>query len=291
MIRATRRLSACLLVAAGMLGGPVFAQGAGPAEIPAETYRGDQYVDSTGCVFIRAAIGGATRWLPRVGRDRLPVCGARPSVAALTASPAGLSHAAELRPAATERPETHPVAEMPSACGTSALSARYVPGCASDGTVTLTSASNPSAIPGSGPATSAVTRPRRVGEQTVVRLVPPPDAVRIGSTLPSPNRSVGAGGTAEPAARGCAPDCDVPHTALATPLPVAVIERPRAVVVPAARTTFDVGTPPRGYRPAFEDGRLNPLRGPRTLQGDYQTRAIWTNETPRRLRGVIYTSR
>ncbi|MGB3406406.1 MAG: hypothetical protein WBA67_02840, partial [Jannaschia sp.] len=65
----------------------------------------------------------------------------------------------------------------------------------------------------------------------------------------------------------------------------------RVVVVPAARSTFDVTHPPEGYRAAWDDGRLNPLRGPRTLEGDYQSQGVWTNETPRRLRPAIRVAR
>ena len=70
-----------------------------------------------------------------------------------------------------------------------------------------------------------------------------------------------------------------------------VTARGGRILVPAARTTFDVRTPPPGYRRAFEDGRDNPLRGPRTLQGDYQTDGIWTRDVPRELRPIIRVRR
>ncbi|SEK24553.1 SPOR domain-containing protein [Pacificibacter marinus] len=37
---------------------------------------------------------------------------------------------------------------------------------------------------------------------------------------------------------------------------------------------------PKGYTRTFDDGRLNPNRGPRTLTGDYQQAQIWTNTVP-----------
>ena len=61
----------------------------------------------------------------------------------------------------------------------------------------------------------------------------------------------------------------------------------RYIVVPQASTTFHYGGVPHGFESVWKDGRLNPLRGPQTLQGDYQSEAVWTNETPRRLRRII----
>ncbi|MBU2935914.1 MULTISPECIES: SPOR domain-containing protein [Pacificibacter] len=37
---------------------------------------------------------------------------------------------------------------------------------------------------------------------------------------------------------------------------------------------------PTGYHRAFDDGRLNPNRGPRTLAGDLQQAQVWTNTVP-----------
>ncbi|MEM9795472.1 MAG: hypothetical protein AAF919_03225 [Pseudomonadota bacterium] len=51
-----------------------------------------------------------------------------------------------------------------------------------------------------------------------------------------------------------------------------------------ARPTRVIGQVPRGYRIAWRDGRLNPQRGPRSLQGNAQMRLIWTDTVPRRLR-------
>jgi len=44
------------------------------------------------------------------------------------------------------------------------------------------------------------------------------------------------------------------------------------------------GGPPRGYAYAFEDGRLNPHRGPGTAAGAARMKRIWTDTVPRRVR-------
>jgi hypothetical protein len=52
---------------------------------------------------------------------------------------------------------------------------------------------------------------------------------------------------------------------------------------PLARPVATLPAIPRGYARAFEDGRLNPLRGPRTVCGDAQmARLMNTGRVPMR---------
>ena len=62
-----------------VLVGPSAAELAVPAELPPEDYAGQQYVDSKGCLFLRAGPKGNENWVPRVTRDGVPLCDNPPS--------------------------------------------------------------------------------------------------------------------------------------------------------------------------------------------------------------------
>lgn len=59
--------------------GQAWAAGPAPAEPPPEDFTARQYIDSTGCVFLRDDAG---RWAPRVARDGSQLCGYPPSLSA-----------------------------------------------------------------------------------------------------------------------------------------------------------------------------------------------------------------
>lgn len=50
-----------------------------PAELPPADYAGQQYVDSKGCMFVRAGTAGKVLWVPRVSREGVPLCDNPPS--------------------------------------------------------------------------------------------------------------------------------------------------------------------------------------------------------------------
>jgi len=53
-----------------------------PAELPPSSFSGGQFVDSRGCVFIRAGFDGTVQWAPRVTRDGRQICGLQPTFGA-----------------------------------------------------------------------------------------------------------------------------------------------------------------------------------------------------------------
>ena len=69
-------VSCFAVLSAAPLGAQSVAQVGGPAEQPPASFTGQQYVDSRGCVFMRAGFSGNTTWVPRIGRDRKAMCNA-----------------------------------------------------------------------------------------------------------------------------------------------------------------------------------------------------------------------
>ena len=162
-----------LLFVATTAGAQTLQDDDGPAEIPPTSYSGKQYVDSRGCVYVRAGFDGNVVWVPRVDRGRRLICGFAPTFAD---APAPDAAPAQQETLITTLPET-----------------RATPAASSTGGVQQRSAS-------------------------------------------------------------------------ASVAPVTIV--------------FQA---PSGFKIAWTDGRLNPLRGPRTAEGDAQMDRIWTKTVPRKL--------
>ena len=241
-----------------------------PKEFPPASYKGKQYVDSAGCVFIRAGIDGNVTWVPRVTRKRAGVCGFKPTnVGTAMASPT--PQATGVAQIALNAPSTQatPVAVKPRPVPKIRRAAPVVRQTAP--TVVRQTAARPVVVASAPPQTASVCpdrsplaqqymagakMPVRCGPQTE-RIAPvPPHAthktsqrkMRAGTVTVSPNTRI----------------------------------VPKHVAVNRINT-YNTVQVPKGYKPVWDDDRLNPKRAEQTLAGRAQMNLMWTNTVPRRL--------
>jgi hypothetical protein len=260
-------------------GGAAFAQafnGANlPAEFPPTSYKGKQYVDSKGCVFIRAGVDGNITWVPRVTRARQPICGAQPTFA--KAAPKAEAPA----PKVAQAPAPKPVSVQKP--------------------VIITAKPAPAPAPVAQPVRTApirtvasVTTPPR---KMVPTLAPKRAApVQLATPATSGCSSLGASGRyMQGAGLRCGPQIEPPVTygsgsgrVVSAPVVRQGTVAPGTRVVPKhvaqlqANATAGVRIPD-GYRPVWKDDRLNPRRAQQTFEGKAQMDLVWTQTVPRKL--------
>lgn len=255
---------------------PLYAQGKGdeqaPAELPPASFQGNQFVDSRGCVFLRATVDGNVRWVPQVDRDRELICRQTPTVFAgadsITSPP---TEHVTVETAPVSQPETVRV-----------NTANAPP--------TVSAHSNAPAQGATRPTPKSVAKPSTASGQSVFKTsklpVPTtttneasPDQRRAGAT-PSPappltvlkNRD-----SPSDTSRAVVPTEPVKHSDVT--LQTRVV--PQHIYDKRIRETTQ--SIPKGYRPAWDDGRLNPRRAEQSLEGIARTRMKWTDTVPRRL--------
>lgn len=310
-MRLTRSIaSALFVVTLGITSAQAQNVRSQPAEFPPSSYKGKQYVDSAGCVFIRAGIDGNVSWVPRMSRARKPICGFKPT--------GGVQTAAAAPAPAPEKVEKITIAEAPAPQVKKAPVARPAPQKVvrrvapapkrSKAPVVRQSAPAPvpavptrpaalqapvvvagaTACPGASPLSQ---RYMRAGKGYAVRCGPQAEAIVAHrqapglpqrGAAPQPYRSAAV----MPAATMPAPTARVVTAPVPRgPLPVAVGTQTRIVPkhVAVKRINTTNVTVPKGYRRVWEDGRLNPHRAEQTLEGRAEMLLVWTQTVPRRL--------
>lgn len=240
-----------------------------PAELPPSGFAGQQYVDSRGCVYLRAGYGGQVTWVPRVNRERKAMCGMPPTFAAAPkATGAPIDTVASLK----NPPRLKAAAAPPLAVPKRAYVAAPVAQGAATGTRLpagkigcFTSAPVPIWVRLRDGSTALVCT-RGDGTLTGWRQPVFPEGAPASRALKAADL------------RGAVPVEAPRRTAQAgnaTPQMLTAL----GVPVPARRTE-DL---PAGYKLAWTDDRLNPLRGQGTAEGWAAQDRLWTRTVPARL--------
>lgn len=276
-----------------------------PAEFPPASYTGKQYVDSKGCVFIRAGIDGTVSWVPRVTRARKIICGFTPSLGAQTAAAAP----APAAPSTQVEQITIEPAAAPAPAVEATVASAPVPAAPAPQVVRQTApkpalrkpAAKPLVItnpiveaevqPAPAPAPTRKVIRRKAQAQQVATACPnasPLSQEYLRGTERSPVR---CGPQAAPIVGGSYRTAAVPQTRR-------VLRRQQAAQVTSSVTDTTRIVPkhvainrinttnvkvPHGYRSVWTDGRLNPKRAEQNLRGRGQMLLVWTNTVPRRL--------
>ncbi|WP_234988712.1 SPOR domain-containing protein [Tropicibacter naphthalenivorans] len=254
-------------------------------------------MDNNGCVYVRAGFDGNVTWVPRVSRSREQVCGQKPTFGTVAAAPAAPATSAPQiavtapapkptpkpapRPTATARVAapspapaptviSKPVVRAPASKPVAAQPPRVVrrvpvvPAPAAP--KVATKSVKPLAVPVYGNCANGV-RTRTFNGQTLQvrcgpQTTPHVTEIRRGEA-PAPGKNVYYNKSWN-------------DSSLNLPGETRII--PRHVYEQRDTAALYI---PEGYRPAWEDDRLNPYRALQTVDGYRQSQQVWTHTVPR----------
>ncbi|MCR8722969.1 SPOR domain-containing protein [Frigidibacter sp. ROC022] len=246
------------LLASGQAWGKTIANTDGPAEQPPASFTGKQFVDSEGCIFVRAGYNGKVTWVPRVTRDKKVICGYKPTFAKAAApEPKPAAKPAPEIVVAAPAPKPKPVAK-PAAAPKKTVAVKPAPA------PVVAAAPTPKLPP---PTASQIEYAKRTACPKFDKVAQ--DHMLLVNGYPvrcGPQKEIPGGRPYALAAGGSTGSTGSTGSGSAgAPAPVAA---------PAPEL-------PEGYKAAWADGRLNTQRGPRTAAGDAQMAQVFeTDKVP-----------
>lgn len=271
----TASLLCCVLVAMSFGASAAHAQSLRnaepPAEVPPPSYEGKQYVDSRGCIYVRAGLDGAVRWVPRVTRDRQHICGAQPTLARAGQVPV-------TKPKQDKAPKPAPKVAASTAKPTATAATGNTYNAPAKKTMRKpvvpaqkTSGKRRSPVVQGGCTDLSALSRRYMGNDPDVRCGPQ----QVSPVTPGQSTGARAASSAGAASGGS------PARGVAIAQGTRIV--PRHVYEQQLQTA-DLNGPPEGYSPVWEDDRLNRKRAHQTLTGKRSMEARWTRTVPRRLK-------
>ncbi|CUH81297.1 hypothetical protein TRM7557_03342 [Tritonibacter multivorans] len=306
------RIAALSVILASTALSPLFAQGlrtkGAPAEFPPASYAGKQYVDSRGCVYIRAGLDGNVTWVPRVDRSRKHICGQQPSRvqgATTKVQPRAVQPVELITVEPTDLPPVSPTAKPKAAASATAVPAAK-PAVRPNPLTTTARKAKPATTPVAKPAMKPVVR-------KAAPVAKKPSVAPVTATPPAGQKSCpGASALSQRYInQGSGVRCGPQDADPLSALPQGNGLRVYPAHVYQERLASRGIEVPKGYRPVWQDGRMNPLRaqstlkvatpkavtdvpagyalmdrnddrlnlhrGPRSAEGDAQMAQFWTN--------------
>jgi len=257
-----------------------------PAETPSASYKGAQYIDSRGCVYIRSGYGGVVNWVPRITRSRKLICGEQPSVTAANRKQVAKSQPAQKT--AAPRRATRPVRAFATNTTATPVAGPARKTRAFDwhafwfGTARPARSTVAFAKPAQPPV--AVPKPR------TARVAPKPHTVRVAAVpvraRPTKGRfAIRTGPQAiHPSYyaqwRVQAREAAAARTAHGQPAAQAPRRQPAAAPVRYVSAVYIL---PKGYKSLIKPNNNPATRGVGTVQGQAAMDLLWTRSTPRQL--------